>query len=174
MTKTSFPLSVLVGTIGALLRDANGNSIGFFFPDCCDPNEIVDIVNSDGLQARIERYEKLKAYEADIERMVRKLHDGTLHVLHCNGNHDARVGDPRYICNCPLGVEIKDLRHAEAKARYLIGQLREALKWLEVGAHEDYPEGCPAKASQRDAMRATTEALAATAHVIIPDEEPGV
>lgn len=64
-----------------------------------------------------EAREETEKWKSEILRMDRQLHEGTLHVGYCNGNHDARVGAPDLICNCTLGREIKALRHGLREAR---------------------------------------------------------
>jgi hypothetical protein len=56
-----------------------------------------------------------------LNECFRKLDEGTLHVIYCNGNHNKRVGTEGMICNCSLGKEI----------RYLRGSLREVIKEAE-------------------------------------------
>ncbi len=54
--------------------------------------------------------------DAELRHMMRKLEEGTLHVLYCNGDHNARLGVEGKICNCTLGQEIKALRRRAEKA----------------------------------------------------------
>jgi hypothetical protein len=95
--------------------DANGAPVGLFPADGrADAQSIIDVVNTDVVvtlrRELAAARAALKEYDDDMMRMVDKLERGTLHVGYCNGNHDARVGDPKYICNCTLGQEIKGLR----------------------------------------------------------------
>jgi hypothetical protein len=60
----------------------------------------------------------------ELERMYRKLHEGTLHELICNGNHSERVGKAGMICNCTLGKEIQAQRHELERLRAQVDGLR--------------------------------------------------
>lgn len=73
----------------------------------------------------------IASYEQEVIQMYQKLHEGTLHVAYCNGNHNARVGEEGFICNCTLGREIKNLRYQvqeHIEDKLLLDQLEEILK----------------------------------------------
>lgn len=55
-------------------------------------------------------------YTKLVMEIYKKLDDGTMHTIICNGDHRARVGAPGLICNCTLGQEIKTLRNRAEKA----------------------------------------------------------
>lgn len=79
--------------------------------------------------------EKDRAHEAELTEIGRRLMDGTLHVVFCNGDHRKRVGAEGMICNCPLGQEIQSLRRQAQKAEaalLALQQEHETLKAEEV------------------------------------------
>lgn len=56
-----------------------------------------------------------------------KLEAGTLHVLHCNGNHNKPVGAPGMICNCRLGRQIQDQRARIAELKLALVDVQQDL-----------------------------------------------
>jgi len=85
----------------------------------------------------IPSHDDLQIAYADLERenqkladelhyLYRKMEEGTLHVIWCNGNHEKRVGADGMICNCPLGQDIRHWRH---RARHAEDRLRHYGIW---------------------------------------------
>ena len=61
-------------------------------------------------RSEMQRKEDKEAFERYFSEVYRRLENGTLHIIYCNGNHDREVGADGMICNCYLGQVIRGLR----------------------------------------------------------------
>lgn len=88
---------------------------------------------------------------AELMSVLRRFEDGTLHLGYCNGKHDAQLGDPRYICNCPVGRTIKGLRkELKACTAELAQRERERAQWQQRATDEEAAHAALARVLARN------------------------